>query len=53
MWQAYCFRLFSAPIHTKQSQNICMTFVQRRHNVFDVGQTLYKRHTNVLCLLGR
>ena len=30
-----------------------MTFVQRRPNVFDVGPTLYKWHTNVLCLLGR
>ena len=28
------------------------TFVQRRPNVFDVGPTLYKCYTNVLCLLG-
>ena len=35
-----------------QQQNICITFVQRRPNVFDVGATLYKCYTNVLCLLG-
>ena len=28
-----------------------MTFVQRRPNVFNVGPTLYKCYTNVLCLL--
>ena len=32
-------------------QNICITFIQRRPNVFDVGPTLYKCYTNVLCLL--
>ena len=37
---------------TQQTQNIYVTFVQRRPNVFDVGQTLYKCYTNVLCLLG-
>ena len=36
----------------QQTQNICITFVQRRPNVFDVGPTLYKCYTNVLCLLG-
>ena len=30
-----------------------MTFVKCWTNVFDVGPTLYKCHTNVLCLLGR
>ena len=39
-------------VATQQTQNICITFVQRRPNVFDVGPTLYKCHTNVLCLLG-
>ena len=34
-------------------QNICITFMQRRLNVFDVGPTLYKCYTNVLCLLGK
>ena len=34
-----------------QTQSICITFVQRRPNVFDVGPTLYKYYTNVLCLL--
>ena len=32
--------------------NICITFVQCRPNVFDVGPALYKCYTNVLCLLG-
>ena len=36
----------------QQTQNICITFVQRRPNVFDVGPTLYKCYTNVLCLLA-
>ena len=34
------------------SQNICIIFIQRRLNVFDVGPTLYKCYTNILCLLG-
>ena len=34
---------------SQQTQNICITFVQRRPNVFDVGPTLYKCYTNVLC----
>ena len=33
-------------------QNICIAFVQRRPNVADVGPTLYKCYTNVLCSLG-
>ena len=33
-------------------QNICITFVQRQSNVFDVSPTLYKCYTNVLFLLG-
>ena len=36
----------------QQTHSICITFVQRRPNVFDVGPTLYKCYTNVLCLLG-
>ena len=35
---------------TRQTQNISITFVQRRANVFNVGTTLYKCY--VLCLLG-
>ena len=38
-------------ISSQQTQNICMTFIQRRPNVFDVGPTLYKCYTNVLSLL--
>ena len=37
--------------HTQQTKK-CITFVQRRLNVFDAGPTLYKCYTNVLCLLG-
>ena len=33
-----------------QTLNICITFVQRRPNVFDVGQKLYKCDTNVFCV---
>ena len=40
------------PANTKHLYNICITFVQCRPNVFDVGSTLYKCYTNVLCLLG-
>ena len=39
-------------IQFPSNRNICITFVQRRSNVFDVGTTLYKCYTNVLCLLG-
>ena len=31
---------------------ICLTFIQRRPNVVDVGPTLYECCTNVLYLLG-
>ena len=37
---------------TQQKQNFCITYVQRRPNVSDVGPALYKFYTNVLCLLG-
>ena len=36
----------------QRAQHICLTFVQRRPNVFDVGPTLYKCYTNALCMLG-
>ena len=42
----------STPLIPEQTQNICITLVQRRPNVFDVGPALYKCYTNVLCLLG-
>ena len=38
--------------YTKQTQNMCVTFVQCWTNVEDVGPTLYKCYANVLCLLG-
>ena len=37
---------------SQQTQNICITFVQCWTNLKDVGPTLYKCYTNVLCLLG-
>ena len=36
-----------AQIFPVNTQNICITFVQRRPNVFDVGPTLYNCFTNV------
>ena len=33
-------------VSVKQTQNICITFIQRRPNVFDAGPTLYKCYTN-------
>ena len=38
--------------NSRQTQNICITFIQRWPNVEDVGPTLYKCYTNVFCLLG-
>ena len=32
----------------QETQSICITFIQRRSNVFDVGPTLYKCYTNIL-----
>ena len=37
---------------SQQTQNIFITFIQRRPNVFDVGPTLYKCYTYVLCIVG-
>ena len=36
---------------SQQTQKICITFAQRRPNVFDVAPTLNKCYANVLCLL--
>ena len=44
-WVTHCSVVPSQP-----TENLCITFVQRRPNVF--GPTLYKYNTNVLCLLG-
>ena len=38
--------------HAQQTQNICIKCVHRGPTIFDVGPTLYKCYTNVLCLLG-
>ena len=40
------------PLQSQLAHNICITFIQRWTNVFDVGPTLYKCYTNVSCLLG-
>ena len=45
-----CSSKRSTLINTIQSQH-CITLVQRWTNVFDVGTTLYKCYTDVLCLL--
>ena len=37
---------------SQRIQNICITFIQRRPNVFDVRPKLYNCYTNVLCFLG-
>ena len=44
-----CILLLQFMYHTttQQAQNICITFVQRRPNVFDTGPTLFKCYTNV------
>ena len=34
---------------TQQKQNICIKFIQCWANVEDVGPTLYKCYTNVMC----
>ena len=43
---------YSEHTSSQQTQSNCITFIQRRPNVFDVGPTLYKCYTYVLCLLG-
>ena len=45
----FCTCLVYVP---KETQNICMTFIQRWTNVEDVGPALDKCYTNVLCFLG-
>ena len=39
-------------VYSQRTQNMCIIFIQRWPNVFDVGPTLNKCYTNVLCLLG-
>ena len=49
---ATCVCVATCDTTSQQTQNICITFVQRRPNVFDVGPILCKCYTNVLWLLG-
>ena len=51
-WGHVCAHYTKRWTATQQTETICITFVQRRPNVFDVGPALYKCYTNVLCLLG-
>ena len=44
-------RPVACPPTQQLRQNISITFIQRRPTVFDVGPTLLKCYTNVLCLL--
>ena len=37
---------------TQQTQSICIALIQCRPNFVDLGPTLYKCNTDVLCLLG-
>ena len=46
------FRRYLGMAHGEETQNICITSVQRRPHVFDVGPTLYKCHAIFLCLLS-
>ena len=50
--QTQSFEIPIINMPSKQTENICITFVQRRPNVFNVGPAFYKCYTNVLCLLG-
>ena len=45
-------RVCVAGDHLPPSKHICITFILCWTNVEDVGPTLYKCYTNVLCLLG-
>ena len=53
--ERYSLRIISliARRYPQQTQKNCITFVQRRPNVFDVGPALYKCHTKVFCLMGK
>ena len=42
-----CIHIHIPAVHTKGTQNICITFIQCCTNVEDVGPTLYKSYTNV------
>ena len=43
---------FFIELRSQQIQSICITFVHCLTNVDDVGPTLYKWYTHILCLLG-
>ena len=50
IWNIYVLILSTI---TKQTQNNCIIFIQRRPNVFDVGSTLYKFYTNLFLFAGK
>ena len=43
MFVCYIYRTHGLQTVSQQTQNICITFVQRWPNVFDVGPKLYKQ----------
>ena len=47
-----CFNFLFAVLYYPGNTNICITFVQRRPIVFNVGPALYKCYKNDLCQLG-
>ena len=50
-WTKTCYNHILQNYPSKQKNNICIAFVQRRPNVSDVGPILHKLYTNVVCLL--
>ena len=52
-WMCFVKSNLSPNIYPQQIQNYCITFIHCWANVGDVGPTLYKCYTNVLCLLGQ
>ena len=50
-WYLWHFCIFEYVL-SQQTQNICITFIQRWPSVFDVGPTLYKCYKDILRLLG-
>ena len=52
MAQTPCLASVHETLAPQQTQHICIAFVQRRTNVFDVGPTLYKCYTNGFAFTG-
>ena len=52
LYSSWTCRARTTVFSAQQTQTICIPFIQCWPNVFDVGPTLYKNYTNILCLLG-